>query len=350
MAHKKDRWKLAFVLLVALACLIWALWGMDLVSVAESLRLYTWPVVLPMMGLYLLAHLIRSWRLRLLLDRNIPIFRLFSVTSIGFMAIAVVPLRLGELVRPYLLLKQDSVPLGTSMAAIFLERLLDFLMLLVMLVVAGLLVPLEPGAITVLGVDVVWAARRLAVGVVLAGLSFTLVTAWAGAPILRALEKRQIARSHGPLSRDARNVLDFFKSFQRCFATLRARPIRALSLLSISAALWAVTVVATWVALSGSRELGLSLADALVTWALTLSAMTAVHTPGFVGTFEAGCSGALRLLGVEQNQALTLALLVHAGQMVFNLGMGSLFLVWEGLSLGDLVSKSRQAVSRTSKT
>jgi uncharacterized membrane protein YbhN (UPF0104 family) len=65
--------------------------------------------------------------------------------------------------------------------------------------------------------------------------------------------------------------------------------------------------------------------------------MTAVPTPGFFGSFEAACTGALVLWGVEADLARTFALVLHLTQFAFTIVIGSLALVSEGLGMRALV-------------
>ncbi|RME24291.1 MAG: hypothetical protein D6798_11570, partial [Deltaproteobacteria bacterium] len=110
------RRKLAAILLVTLAFLVAALWGIDLRVAAEALSQTRWPVALGGISLYFVLHLLRSARLWLLLGgvdgrgRRLRLVRLFSISAVGFLAINVIPLRLGEAVRPWLLHDREGVP------------------------------------------------------------------------------------------------------------------------------------------------------------------------------------------------------------------------------------------------
>ncbi len=330
-------WKLAAVLLVTVACLAWVLWGIDLQVVRSCLAGFSWWTLLPMLGLYFAAHVVRCFRLRLLLDEPVGFMRLLTVNSIGFLAINVVPLRLGELVRPYLLLEQDGLRFGRSMAAIFMERLLDMLALLLMLLLVGVVADPPPGGVLVAGVDLVAAGMRMAGGVAASGLVFIALLVLLGERLVRLVE-RAAALVSTELSQ---KLGSFLRHFQTNVATLARKPLRALVLLTQTAVMWVVTVLGLWMVLLGVEGLQMGPSDALVTWALTLAAMTAVPTPGFLGSHEAGCSAALRLLGLDPSLAATVAVLIHMGQLGFTVGLGLLFMLREGVSLGDLVRRSR---------
>ena len=329
-------WKIAAVFAVTVACLVWVLWGIDLEKVGASLAAFSWWMLLPMVGCYLAAHLLRAWRLALLLDARPGAYRIVSVNSIGFLAINVMPLRLGELVRPYLFLEQDGVPLGASLAAVFLERILDFMALLGMLLLVGTVVTIPAGGVMVLGVDVVVAGQHLATAVVAAGLLFSALLLIAGAPVIRTLERWE--RGRWPL---ARRLIGLMRAFRSGFVQLARTPGRAALVLLLSGLVWAITIGGVWMVLLGSGLEGLDYGSALVIWALTLATMAVAPTPGFFGAYEAACSGALRLLGVATVPAVTLSVVLHLGMFAFIVGTGAVFLVAEGLSLGEIMRRSR---------
>ncbi len=332
-------WKIAAVLLITVACLAWVLWGVELDVVRSCLADFRWWAVLPMFGLYFMAHTVRCFRLRLLLGVPIPFLRLLSVNSIGFLAINVVPMRLGELVRPYLLLEKDGVPFGGSMAAIFVERLLDMLSLLIMLLLVGVVVQLPPGGVEVAGIDLVAVGQTVAGGISLGGLIFIASVVFVGEPII-GLVVRGLGLANQAFGQ---RIGSFLRQFQRGLVELGRTPSKALGVVLLTACLWVFTVAGLWMVLLGLPQLDLGLGEAMVVWALTLAAFTAVPTPGFLGSHEAGCSAALRLLGLDPSLAATVAVLIHVGQLSFTVGLGLLFTAHEGLSLRDLVHRSRRA-------
>jgi glycosyltransferase 2 family protein len=333
--------KITAVLLVTVACLAWVLWGIELEVVRTALGSFRWWYVLPMMGLYLSAHIVRCYRLQILMGTRLGLWPLLTINSIGFLAINVVPMRLGELVRPYLFLEKHDVPFGRSMAAIFVERLLDMVSLLVMLLLVGVVVDIPAGGVEVAGVDLVSAGQTMAGVVSAVGLVFIAAVVVVGEPVIRVVERAIALASVGLAER----IAGFLRQFGRGLSTLARTPIKAIAVVVMSAVVWALTVAGLWMVLLGLPGLELGLGEAMVVWALTLAAFTAVPTPGFLGSHEAGCSAALRLLGLNTSLAATVAVIIHAGQLGFTIGLGVLFSAIEGLSLGELVRRSRMAAS-----
>lgn len=336
--------KIAAVLVATVLCLGWVLWGIDLDVVRSSLGSFRWWALLPMAGLYFAAHVVRCYRLQLLMGTSLGLWPLLSVNSIGFLAINVVPLRLGELVRPYLFMEKHDIAFGTSMAAIFVERLLDMVSLLVMLLLVGVVVDIPPGGVEVAGIDLVAAGQTMAGGVSAAGLVFIGAVVVVGEPMIHLVERvlGLVAQGLG------QRVGSFLRHFGRGLVGLGRTPGKALLVVLMTAVVWGFTVSGLWMVLLGLPGLDLGLGQAMVIWSLTLAAFTAVPTPGFIGSHEAGCSAALRLLGINSSLAATVAVLIHAGQLGFTVLLGLGFSAIEGLSLGDVVARSRTAARSAS--
>jgi hypothetical protein len=75
---------------------------------------------------------IRAQRWRVLLRPvGTPFLRaLVDATNIGFMANVLLPLRIGEIIRPVLLSRKERQPLGGILATIVLERIFDMFTIL----------------------------------------------------------------------------------------------------------------------------------------------------------------------------------------------------------------------------
>jgi hypothetical protein len=291
--------------------------------------------MLPMVAIYLCAHALRSLRLGLLLGADVPFLGLFSITSIGFLAINVVPLRLGEFVRPYLLLEAHQVPFGQSLAAILVERLLDMTMLLCMLLLVGWTVDLPAGGVVVAGIDVVSTGQRFAGTLSAVGFAGVIALLVAGPWVLGLLDRVPGVRAIRPLA----------EAFHGGLQRLAANPGRGVAALALSVVIWSITIVSVLCVLNVFDGLPHTMAAALTTWSITLSGMTVAPTPGFFGAYEAFCLAALLLFGVDQTIGATFAIVLHLGQFAFTVVMGGAFIVWQGLSLRTLVANSRKAAT-----
>ncbi|MDP2304404.1 MAG: lysylphosphatidylglycerol synthase transmembrane domain-containing protein [Pseudomonadota bacterium] len=324
--------KIALVLLVTALCLGWVLWGIDPAVVAVSLGDFRWGYMVIVLGCYMSAHGLRVLRLRAILGRPVPFVRLLSILSIGYLAIHVVPLRMGEFVRPALLAEKEEIPFGAGLAAIFVERLIDMLMLLGMMLLVGFVVDLPEGRVVIEGIDVLLAGQRAVGTVVALGVVGLLALLVVGEPLLVLTDRLPLG--------------GFLRRFREGIRTLARRPATLVGVLASSIVIWGITVLAVFVTLAAFPGLPASFGSALTVWAVTLAGMTVAPTPGFFGGFEAFCSASLVMLGSDGDRARTFAVLLHLGQFGFTVGTGLLFLVWEGLSLREVVGRSRVSATK----
>ena len=363
--------RVTVVLLLTAGFLAMVLWGQDWQASADALRRTHWFFMVPMFTAYLAAHSLRAWRLGLLLDAEVPYRRLFSINTVGFLAINVLPLRLGEMVRPYLLRERQGVPFAKGLAAIFLERLLDMAMLLVFLLGLvtfvdlpedGLLVRVGeegialdldgvltwvygqslPGEVLPAGIDVIGAGQRIAGTILGVGVAGGVVLVAVGRPMIALMERLP----KGKL------IADFATRFREGFVSLLKNPARGLLLGCITGMIWMITLVAIYSvmwAFPGVREYftdpWVAFQGTWSTWTITLTGMSTIPTPGFVGVFEGSCAIGLFLWGIGPDIGRTFALLLHAGQLSFIVVLGTIFMVVEGLNMRDLVRPSAKVNS-----
>ncbi len=323
------RWKILLVLVATLGFLLWVLWGIDLAEARVRVDAFKWVYYVPIMVLYLCTHALRVYRLEWILGQKLKFWPVFSVLSIGYLALNTMPFRLGEFVRPYLMSERQGIPMGTGLAAVFVERLVDILALLGMVWLCVFWVEVPPGAIVVGGTDILAAGQKLAGAALIVGtLGFGLVLALG--------ERALVLTDRLPLG-------GFIRRFVGGLRSLAARPVDFARILAITVVIWGLTIGAINVQLRAFPGLPTSVETALVVWTATLSGMSAIPTPGFFGGFEAFCTAALVMLGVDGDAARVFAVLLHLGQFVCTVVTGLVFLVYEGLSLRDVVARSRAA-------
>ena len=321
------RFRLAVILVVTLLCLGMVISGIEWDKASGALRDTAWWTFGPVFVCYLAAHAFRTLRLGRLLGEAIPFGSLFAINSIGFLAINVVPLRLGEFVRPAMLAERHQVSFGKAMAAIVMERLLDMCMLLVMLLGVTLWVELPTEGVLINGIDVVGAGQRMAGFVVGVGCVVGGGLIWIGEPAIAVLEKMPVIG----------RLADFTRRFRDGLKGLISSPFRLISVMGHTTMLWGLTLLGIGSFMWGFPGIPSSVGAVWTTWSITLAGMTALPTPGFFGGYELFCTAALWLLGVEAAIAGTFAITLHLGQFAFTCGLGGFYLFREGLGFRSLV-------------
>src|SRR6185369_13455545 len=81
------------------------------------------------------------WRFLLRSFADVPRRRVLAVSWIGFAAILLMPFRIGEIVRPYMLREKGKLSLSSATGTVVAERVVDGLYLSIVLAVALLFVP-----------------------------------------------------------------------------------------------------------------------------------------------------------------------------------------------------------------
>ncbi|HEX5414387.1 MAG TPA: lysylphosphatidylglycerol synthase transmembrane domain-containing protein [Chloroflexota bacterium] len=278
--------------------------------------------LLPALVAYFAGVWLRAVRWRALLRPVAPlaVSRLFPIVVIGYMANDVLPARLGELVRAYVLGEQEGVPKTTTLATIVVERMFDGLALLLIVGVVALTAPI---AAQVAGLF------RLAAVLFVGAL---LVLFLAGASPSRAVAlvgwlERRIPRLAGKLTPLAERFLQGIEVLQN--GPLAAQAL----LLSLGAWLCEATMYAI-LALGFGLNLGFP-AYLLTTAIANLGAMVPA-APGYVGTFDVGALASLRLFGADPGAAGAFVLVLHLALLGPVTLLGFYYLWRSNLSLRSL--------------
>lgn len=320
------------VALVTLGFLAATLYGTDWRVLREAWSaLDAWRLGLVVV-LHVVVLAIRTERFRRLLPSAPGFGPLLALMGASFLAINVMPLRMGELVRPYLL-SQRGVPLADAALAVIIERVLDLVALLVLVLVATVFVDApdwQGRTLSVFGVDVVVLGRATIALSVLVGL--------VGLFVLRRAARATRGASPGSHS----SWRDLGRRIDEAFEGLGQRtPADVAAVVLCTMGSWAGALAACALAMSGFPALATTASSVVVDWAATVSAVVLVPTPGFVGAFEAGAVGGLVALGRDADTARAFALALHATQFGAVLFTGLAGFAALGISLPAAVRASR---------
>ena len=86
----------------------------------------------------------QRWRILLRPVADVPLGPAFSTTAIGFAATSVLPLRLGELIRPALLARRVGFGVSAAVSSVVLERMFDMLFVILFFLVLSMVYTLPP--------------------------------------------------------------------------------------------------------------------------------------------------------------------------------------------------------------
>ncbi len=275
---------------------------------------------------------LRARRWRTILDPvapNLPFGVLWRATAIGMMVNNVVPARAGELARAYALVRERrEVRWSSALASLAVDRVLDALCVVLLLVVA-MLVPAFPAGIMVSGTPVRTTALLMAGVVTLAMAGLFAVAAW---PHLMETIAVRVTGVVLPRFKDKIGALVHAVA---AGLTVIREPARFLAAFTWAMVHWLVNALAFWF---GFRAVGI---DAPFTAALFVQGLIAMgvavpSSPGFVGVFEGVAKLALPVYGVSVTQALTWAIGFHVLSYIPITLIGGWYFLRMGLHLGDL--------------
>ena len=254
----------------------------------------------------------------------------FRATTIGFAASAVLPARAGEVIRPYLLARQEGLSATATFATIIIERLLDAVTCVILLASFVLLFDAGIGSadnklywILEVGGFVVGT-----VAVMLLGLMFV------AARDPQAVSRWAYKLEHLLPGRVTRALAGGLLRFAEGLAVVRT-PRRLLSALLLSFPLWLSIGLGIW-CLTEAFGIDMPFTGSFLLIALLVVGVS-VPTPGSVGGFEAAIQiGLTSFYGVPNDRAVGAALVLHVVSLLPTMALGFLFLVQDGLGFGGM--------------
>lgn len=320
-------------LLLSAVCMFMVFRKVDWTALLASLASLNYAYVVLAIAVFLTTFTVRTLRWQALLrpTKEIGFKRLFSVIFIGYMSNNVLPARLGEVVRAYVLSRKEGVRKSTTLATIFIERIFDglsllFILGLFMVLYATNVIPLHeafPAWINKAGL-------LACVGFVGA---FGFVVALEHSPATGEAMKTAIRR-FAPENAQAR-ALSVLEAFQRGVSCLRSMKV-LLFVFGASLVVWLIEG-STYYLLGQAFGLNVAFHAFLVTMVVVNLGTIIPSAPGFVGTFQLFCVVALGLFGVKHEAALSYGLVLNMAEYLPVTFLGIGFLAAEGLGFGTVL-------------
>lgn len=172
-----SRWiKLIVSLAITGGCLWWTFKDTNWDAMKAALRHFDWAFRLPAYLLVLtLIHLARTLRWGNLMAglEKVPFKQLNEASAIGFMMLIILPFRLGEFARPFLIAERSNIRRSPAMTSVVLERIIDGLLIAVLLRVLMFFVPDDAH-----NINEVRIGANLMFTVFFSGFCFLLLARW----------------------------------------------------------------------------------------------------------------------------------------------------------------------------
>ena len=338
----KRLWKLAASLLVTFALTWWAFRDTNWEEQWDSLRTANYAWLIPYFGVLLCIHLCRTIRWGFLLSglERIPFRKLNEASAIGFMMLLVLPFRLGEFARPFLIAQRSGIRRSAAMTSVVLERICDGLFVATLLRVLLFFVPAETP-----GVRYVRLGSTLMFAVFGGGLAFLLFALWHQEKAV-ALVRTTIGRIAPRIADKAAEVVGAFVGAMR---HLPSWP-RIVAFFVTTFAYWGLN---GWGMTIAARAFGpsmhLTLFQGYVVLCVVVVGLMIPSAPGMMGTFQAATKVGLSVFlpaAVVNSQGLAYANVIWLCQTLQQIGFGVLFLSLSQMSFRDITRKLDDAPSR----
>lgn len=285
--------KLAVRLGISLAIAAFFVWLLDAGALPiwpppEVLREVQWWTVAAYVVIWSAVHVLRAarWKLLLIPIANVAMRRVLSASFVGYLAILVLPLRAGEVVRPVMIREREKLSAWAAMGTIGAERIVDGLTLCVMLFIAlQVSTPLDPlperlGDLPISVALIPGAAYAALVMFAAALVAMTIFHVW-----------------HRTARRWLERLLGIFSPGLGRWVAERvqkvAEGVRFLSewrysvpFLLATVVYWVVNAASTWLLAWGVGFRDFDFAQACVTTGVLALGILVPNAPGFFGAFQ----------------------------------------------------------------
>ena len=317
-ASKRRVWAGILGTLFSLGFLWLSLRGVDLAALAAFVATSK----LWWIGLAAVANLVNLWFRAIRWQRLLQTAKIltvgdtFSATMIGFAINNILPARLGELFKVYVLADEHELRQMTVLATVAAERLFDMLILLLLLLISLFLGYSQ---------QLAWMPSSTIYLVLLClGMVGFLLIMWRKAEELVNWLKTQLGqRRHQKYERILNGLLTFAAGLE-WMSREKSRTVWAI--LGYSGVIW-LSMLANVFFVIKAFTLDLPASASLITLVTQSLGMLIPSGPAGIGTYEFMTIVSLRLFAVEQSKALAFSLVLHATRFLPTTIIGVIFLL-----------------------
>ena len=272
-------------------------------------------------------QLLRSYRWGVILQpmEKIDQISLFSVTSVGFLAIAAIPARIGELARPYLISKRSSIKMSSALGTILVERVLDGFSVLSISVIVLLVADL-PSRYQSLMIksSIIFFLLALAM---FCFIVFLILRRDAALKLINKI----LSKLPGKFAHKIDEVIHHFIDGFQIITNIKF----LLYLFFLSALVWFVDVMAIYMLLK-AFGFTLPIIASFVVMIILIVGIAIPAGPGYIGNWHYACVLALSIFSLSKAEALSFAVVYHFLSMVIVVALGVAFLPFNKFSISDM--------------
>ena len=269
------------------------------------------------------ACVIRAKRLKYIispLDKNVTTHHLFGATMIGYFGNGILFFRLGELLKAYSISQESNIRTSESFGVIMLERVIDALTVLFLLICSLPFLPFENQTF-----------RYWIMAFCLITIVFVMLLV-----IMKLIDWESLINSFSFLNESLKmKIIDVIvKVYNGVGLIFKTKYI--FRILFSTMIIWLCYFLMTkW--LLESCGILLDLHEVFIMLLMGAIIVSVPALPGGVGTYEAGITYALSLLFfVSKDLALTYAIISHASNYVPYVLVGSVYFLKSGMKISSI--------------
>ncbi len=312
-------------LIVSLGLLVFVFYQTDPSKILVSLQQAQYIYLLPALALYFVGVGVRAVRWHFLLRslKPIPSRALFPPVVIGYMANDILPARMGEIVRAYVLGRQENISKAATLVTIVVERVFDGLTMLTFLVAGSFALNFADAELN----------TRLRVVGALFIVAIVALALFAGMP--RRVERTaDFSIQRVPSESLRARATSLTRSLLDGLGALRS-PADSFAVYALSILAW-LFETGMYLLVALGFNIVLPFPVFLVACAFANLVTIAPSTPGYVGVFDAPVIYVLTNFRIEPNLATSYTLILHAA-LILPVTLLGFFYVWRaGLSLTQM--------------
>ncbi len=332
---------LAIGIVLIIASLYIAAKDVNLSEMGKALASANYIYIIPALILVVMSFIFRAMRWRYLVRSVKPEVRtrdLFSPLMVGFMA-NVLPARAGEFIRAYLLSKKEKISFSSSFATIFIERLFDMaLVLMLLFTVIFFSADFFPQSDTEKYRELMSYMTKfgyISLGLCMFILLFSLLlhfrNAWA--MVIVSFFIRPLPPKLGG------KIVNMVHSFTAGLNILNDKR-GFIATVILSFLIWGTFISVYYPLYLAFNINTIPVLPSLVILCLTVAIfITLFPTPGFLGAFQLGCVLALNgIFSVSKETALSYGIVAWLITMGSTILIGTIFMLKDHISIGEIAA------------
>ncbi|HAW50308.1 TPA: hypothetical protein DCX16_05110 [bacterium] len=313
--------KVFIPILISILFVYLAIKDLSFSKVATAFSDISWGWIFASFVAGILAFVLRVIRWGYFFEKLPSFPSLLSAFLIGLMVNNILPARIGEIVRVFVLKKKEGISVSTSFATVILERIFDGLVVFLFFLVLLFICPF-PRKIKVMGVIIT--------GVYILALIFL---------ILLKANKGFLVQKIGFISQRLAHILNSFSSGLSILHSLR----KLFVIIVFSIASWSICGFSFYLGLP-AFSISLPVYVGFFVLVMAVVGVMIPAAPGYIGTYQYFCILALKIFGVDENIAFSYSIVLYVISFFPTTIAGITFLFIEGLSFHELFKLKKEKV------